>query len=94
MKIKLLPNFEDYCGFVKGLTPSNFYRIKKGCSFPIAIYQIIKDNNLDWSILLPNLSKAAHLGTIIHRLFEERVKGEIQNEEDWRRKSIARRSIA
>ena len=83
MKIKLLPNFENYYGFVNGLTPSNFYRIRNGCSFPIAIYQIIKDNNLDWSILLPNLSKAAHLGTIIHRLFEERVKGEIQNEEEY-----------
>lgn len=83
MKIKILPKFEDYSGCVIGLTPSTFSRIRNGCSYSVAINQLIKENNLDRSILLPNLSKAAHLGKIIHKLFEERIKGEIPDEEEY-----------
>ncbi len=86
MKIKTLPNIKVYSGCVKELSPSTFSRIRSGCSFPVVINQMVKDKGLDWSLLLPNLSKAAHLGTIIHKLFEERVKGDIPDEDEYERR--------
>jgi|WetSurMetagenome_2_1015567.scaffolds.fasta_scaffold01432_4 CRISPR/Cas system-associated exonuclease Cas4 (RecB family) len=86
MKIKVLPNISKLQIQVHELTPSTYSRIRSGCTFPVIVTQAFKTNNLDWHLLLPNLSKASHLGTIIHKLFEERVMGLVPDEDEYERR--------
>lgn len=71
---------------IKSLSPSSFYQIKSACAFPFVVNNYFKENNIDWYLLLPNFSKNAHLGTVIHKLWEESVKGLIQDEEEFEKK--------
>lgn len=81
--IKKLPNICLYSAQFSKISPSAFFRIRNGCCFHFIVDKLFKANNLDRSLLLPNLVRTAHIGTVIHKLFEERVKGLIQTEDDY-----------
>lgn len=82
MQIKKIPNIAHLGVQLKALSPSTYYRIKEECAFPAIVSQAIRDDLLDKYVVLPN-SVAAIRGTIIHKLFEERAKGQISSEEEY-----------
>ena len=64
---------------VKTLGPSTFCNLLNGCRYQ---YLLSHTNNVAKAAILPNL-KAPTIGTIIHSLFEMRIKGEIPDEETF-----------
>jgi len=82
MKIKSIPDLSGLRVEITSLSPSTYYYVKDGCSFPSVINIACRKGRFDSSVLLPN-SPASIRGTIIHKLLEERVKGLIQTEEQY-----------
>lgn len=82
MKIKSITDISGLRVEITSLSPSTYFYVKDGCSFPTVINIASRKGLFDESVLLPN-SPAAIRGTIIHKLLEERVKGLIQTEEQY-----------
>lgn len=82
MRITHIPKINPLGLSVDNLTPSTYASIQNGCAFPQIVKAAIRTGNFDYGMLLPRSPKAIR-GTIIHKLFELRVKGEIQTEDDY-----------
>lgn len=64
---------------VEKIGPSTFNYLFNGCKYS---YLLTHTKNIDRRAILPN-PKNTILGTIIHSLFEKRIKGLIQTEKDF-----------
>ena len=83
MRIVKIPNIEQYIQVVEELSPSKYTNIQNGCPCQFVIEQAIKRCGV--AILLPPNTNAI-IGTITHKLLEERVKGGISNEDEFKRR--------
>lgn len=83
MKIVKIPDVEQYIKPIKLLSPSMYTNILNGCAYQFVLDRAVYNCGVA-AKLPPNLN--AIIGTITHRLFEERVKGLIMNAEDFKNK--------
>lgn len=89
MIIKKIPKIEDLMVQLKGVSPSKYSQIREGCAFSVIVQNAINNKKMDKYILLPSLSPAANLGIIIHKLLEERVRGNIKDSDTYESKWIS-----
>jgi len=83
MRIVKIPNIEQYILPVEELSPSKYTNIQNGCPYQFVIERAIQRCGIP-AMLPSNLN--AIIGTITHQLFEERVKGFITNEAEFKKR--------
>lgn len=81
MKIVKIPDIEQYIQPIEELSPSMYTNISCGCPYQYIIGKAVARCGV--SIKLPSNVNAI-IGTIIHQLFEERVKGSIPTPETFK----------
>lgn len=86
MRFPQIPNIENaWSGVtIDALSPSNFSWVNHGCRYQILLQAVIKSFN-NKALLLPS-NKNALLGTIIHKLYELTIKGELKSLLDLKNK--------
>lgn len=79
MRFPQIPNIEKVWDSVSvdALSPSSFSWVKRGCGYAVLLQKAVKSFN-DNSLSLPS-SRIALLGTIIHKLYELTIKGELRS---------------
>ena len=83
MKIVKIPNIEQKIRKIETLSPSMYTSILGGCAYQFVLKKAISHSGIA-ATLPPNMN--AIIGTITHRLFEKRVKGEITNVDEFKKK--------
>lgn len=86
MRFPQIPNIENaWSGVtIDALSPSNFSWVNRGCRYQILLQAVIKSFKNNALSLPPN--KNAILGTIIHKLYELTIKGELTSLLDLKNK--------
>lgn len=86
MRFPQIPNIDNAWGNVsiEVLSPSNFSWVNRGCRYQILLQNAIKSFKND-SLFIPS-NKNALLGTIIHKLYELTIKGELTSLADLKNK--------
>lgn len=85
MEIKKIPNLSGYPSPISYLTPSQFTKVTDGCYYAYLLDKALREatpSNEKVKYNLPPHSNSIH-GTIIHKLLQKRVEGEISTEEDF-----------
>lgn len=85
MKIKKIPNLSGYPSPISYLTPSQFTKVTDGCYYAYLLDKALREatpNNEKVRYNLPPNSNSIH-GTIIHKLLQKRVEGEISIDEEF-----------
>ena len=77
--IKVCKDIDTSDVVVKTLGPSTFCNLLNGCRYQ---YLLSHTNNVAKEAILPN-HKVPTIGTIVHSLFEMRIKGEIPDEQTF-----------
>ena len=79
MRFPQIPSIENVWDSVtiQALSPSSFSWVNHGCRYQILLQNAIKTLNND-SLSLPS-NKNAMLGTIIHKIYELTIKGELKS---------------
>jgi len=79
MRFPQIPDIENAWSSVtiRALSPSSFSWVNHGCRYQILLQNAIKTLNND-SLSLPS-NKNAILGTIIHKIYELTIKGELKS---------------
>lgn len=77
MRFPRIPNIENVWDSVSvdALSPSTFSWVNRGCGYAVLLQKAVKTFK-DNSLSLPS-SRSALLGTIIHKLYELTIKGEL-----------------
>lgn len=85
MKIKKIPSLSGYPSPISYLTPSQFTKVTDGCYYSYLLDKALREatpSNEKVKYNLPPNSNSIH-GTIIHKLLQKRVEGEISTKEDF-----------
>lgn len=86
MRFTQIPDIESAWDSVaiKTLSPSTFSWVSRGCGYQVLLQKALNNFN-DISLLLPS-NRNAILGTIIHKLYELTLRGELTNIPDLKNK--------
>lgn len=86
MRFAQIPNVDDVWDNVtiKTLSPSTFSWVSRGCGYQVLLQKALNAFN-NTSLSLPS-NRNAILGTIIHKLYELTLKGELSNIADLKNK--------
>lgn len=86
MRFIQIPNIDSVWGnvIIKTLSPSTFSWVSRGCGYQVLLQKAIQACG-NKSLSLPS-NQNAILGTIIHKLYELTLKGELRNVNDLKNK--------
>ncbi len=82
MKITKIPKYEELNAPVGEFSPSSYWRISI-CPFPAVVNAAVRGGLCPQNLIIPSLNPSSYHGTIIHKLYEERVKGNIPDEDTY-----------